>query len=374
MKKLIEIMVSILLIVSISPIQGFAKEANSVHTLSKEQQNVYNIVLKSMLDIDTSAQFNAQKVNYENVGNIVNQVVEETPEIFYYHSVTVGSDGTIQFKYNNSKKDILKKKSKIDAAVKTIVAKSIKKNMSDLEKVKAIHDYLVLNVEYDYKNYLNNKVPADSYQTYGALINKKAVCDGYSKSMQVLLKKAGIASIYVTGTADGEDHSWNLVKVNGKYYHVDTTWDDPVPNKKGVVNYNYFLLTNNQLKKDHKWTESDYPNATSGQYNYFHNMENMIEKSGYYYYSNAQNNILYKMNKSSKKTSKVVSDRVPYFTIYGQWIYYSNYSNGGYLYKVKLNGKGKKQIKRMHVVNIYMNGKVLYYKEFASGKYRQIKL
>ncbi|MFJ8264135.1 transglutaminase domain-containing protein [Rummeliibacillus sp. NPDC094406] len=374
MRKLIEVILSIILIISIAPMQGFAMEKDSVHTLSKEQQTVYNIALKSILNIDSSANFNPENISYRDVGDIVNQVVEENPEIFYYNGVTVISDGTIIFKYNDSKKNIIQKKNKIDNAVKKVMNTTIKKKMNDLEKVKAIHDYLVLNVEYDNKNYLNNTVSDDSYQVYGALINKKAVCDGYSKSMQLLLKKAGIQSIYVTGTANGGNHSWNLVKINGKHYHVDTTWDDPAPNKKGVVNYNYFLLTNKQLEKDHYWVESNYPTATSENYNYFHNMNNMIERNGFYYYSNAQNDILYKMNKSSEKISKVVNNVAPYLAISGQWIYYSNYSDGGNLYKVKLTGKEKMKVKNFHVINLYTQSNVLYYTVKSSGKIGRIEL
>lgn len=374
MGNLIKFIVSIVLIVSIFPVNSFAKESTPVHTLSEEQQNFYNTALKSMINIESRAKFNPQKISYLDALNIVDQVVKENPEIFYYNEVSASSDGTIEFKYSLSKKTILQKKNKIDAAVKKVVASIIKKNMSDLDKVKAIHDYLVLNVAYDYKNSLKGTVPLDSYEIYGSLINKKAVCDGYSKLMQVLLKKVGISSTIVVGTANGENHSWNLVELNGKYYHLDATWDDPAPDKKGVVNYKYFLLTDKQMKKDHRWIENNYPTATSGTYNYFHNMENMIEKSGYYYYSNAQNDILYKMNKKSKKVSKVVSDRAPYFAIYGEWIYYSNYSNSGYLYKVKLNGKSKKIMIKKHVVDIYTKGRVLIYKEVKTGKVRQLVL
>lgn len=374
MRELTKLLLSIILIVSIAPMQGFAMEKDSIHTLNKEQQLIYNITLKSLSNIDSSAKFNPENISYRDVGDIVNRVVKENPEIFYYNGVTVVSDGTIIFKYNDSKKNIIQKKNKINTAVKKVINTAIKKKMSDFEKVKALHDYLVLNVEYDDKNYLNNTVSDDSYQVYGALINKKSVCDGYSKTMQLLLKKVGIQSFYVTGTANGEDHSWNLVRLNGKYYYVDTTWDDPVPNKKGVVNYNYFLLTNKQLEKDHYWSQSTYPAATSEYYNYFHTMNNMIEKNGYYYYSNTQNDILYKMKKNTKKISKVINDRAPYFAIIGQWIYYSNYSNGGYLYKVKLTGKGKKIVKNFHVINLYTRSNILYYTIVNSGKIGQIKL
>lgn len=372
MKKLMRLFLIITLIASIFPMQGFAMEYNSKSSSNESKQNLYDTILKSMKNLDGTAKFNPDTYNYKEIGSIVNRVAWENPEIFYYNGVTVSSNGTIQFEYSDQKQSILKKKQKIDSTVNRIIKSKIKKNMSDLEKVKAIHDYLVLTVQYDYQHYLNNDVPKDSYGVYGALVNNTAVCDGYSKSMQLLLKRVGVQSIYVTGFGNGESHSWNLVKINGKYYHVDATWDDPVPNKTGVVNYNYFLLSNNQIRNDHSWNNNNYPTATSEKYTYFHSMENMIEKSGTYYYSNAQNGILYKMNKSSKKISKVVSDRAPHFAISGQWIYYSNYSNGGYLYKVKLNGKSKQLITDSHVVDIFVKNHTLFYKDNESGKMYKI--
>lgn len=354
--------------------QGFAMESNFQNSTNKSQQGLYDIILKSMKNVEETAEFNPDTYNYKEIGSIVNRVADENPEIFYYNGVNVSSNGAIQFEYSDQKQSILKKKKKIDSMVNEIIKSKIKKNMSDLEKVKAIHDYLVLTVQYDYQRNLNNMLPQDSYGVYGALINKIAVCDGYSKSLQLLLKKIGIPSIYVTGSANGENHSWDLVKIGGEYYNVDTTWDDPVPDKTGVVNYNYFLLSNKQLKNDHSWDEKNYPIATSEKYNYFHSMNNMIEKGGTYYYSNAQNDILYKMNKSTKKISKVISDKAPHFAISGQWIYYSNYSNGGYLYKVKFDGKSKKKLNDFYVVNLYTVGNVLHYTMGDSGKAGQIKL
>lgn len=374
MKKLMRLFLTITLIASIFPMQGFAMESNSEISSYKNQQILYNTILKSMKNVEGTAQFDPDLFNYKDIGSIVNQVVDENPDIFYYNGITVVSDGTIQFKYSDNRESILKKKNKIESVVNEIIKSKIKKNMSELDKVKAIHDYLVLTVQYDYQHYLNNTIPQDSYGVYGALVNKNAVCDGYSKSMQLLLKKAGVQSIYVTGLADGENHSWNLVKVSGKYYNVDTTWDDPVPNKIGVVNYNYFLLSNKQLRNDHSWNENNYPIATSENYNYFHSMENMIEKNGAYYYSNAQNDFLYKMDKKSKKKTKLIADRAPFIAIYGQWIYYSNFSNGGFLYKVKLDGKSKKKVNDFYVVDLYTVGNVLYYTMENSGETSQIKL
>lgn len=362
-----KLIIAIILMVSIFPLQTLAKSTFSTKNLSNEEQNAYNNILKSLLNVEASASFNSKELSIEEIGPIINRVVKDHPEIFYYNGATAFSTGKINFKFDDSKQTILKKKNKIDTEVKHILKENVKKNMSDIEKIKAIHDYLVLSVKYD-------AISKDSYEVYGALINKVAVCDGYSKSMQLLLNKVGVDTIIVTGSSKGQSHSWNMVKINGGYYHVDTTWDDPIPNKTGVVNYHYFLLSNEQLKKDHKWKEEEFPNASSEKYSYFHRMSNMIEKNGAFYYSNNTNNLLYKMDKRSNKHLKVVTDRAPFLAIHGQWIYYSNYSNGGHLYKVKLNGKDKTKIKSTHVIDLYVKGKVLHYKESKSGNKRQLSL
>jgi len=374
MKQLMKVILGIILIASIFPMQTFARSTISTKSFSNEEQKTYNNILKSLQNVEASTYFNSSEVRPEEIGAIVNKVVEDHPEIFYYNGATTFSTGTIKFKYDGSKQSILKKKNKIDAEVKRIINVKIKKNMSDIEKIKAIHDYLVLSVKYDYKNHRKDKVSRDSYEVFGALVNKVAVCDGYSKSMQLLLNNVGVETIVVTGSSKGESHSWNMVKINGEYYHIDTTWDDPIPNKTGVVNYHYFLLSNAQLKKDHSWKEKEFPNANSEKYRYFHNMGNVIEKSGTYYFSNNKNDQLFKMDKKSNKQLKVVNDRVPFLAVYGQWIYYSNYSDGGYLYKVKLNGQNKTKIKSTHVVDLYVKSKVLYYKENESGKIHQLAL
>ena len=85
--------------------------------------------------------------------------------------------------------------------------------------MKAIHDYVVKHVSYDtsYK----------AYTAYEALVNRSAVCQGYALLTYQLLKEAGIENHFVTGTGDGQPHAWNLVKIENKWYHLDTTFDDP---------------------------------------------------------------------------------------------------------------------------------------------------
>lgn len=141
--------------------------------------------------------------------------------------------------------------------------------MSDYEKELAIHDYLVLNTAYDEVNYKQGTVPDDSYSAYGALVKGVAVCQGYANAANLLLNMAGIEAHIVTGAVGGEPHAWNKIRLEGDYYNVDVTWDDPVPDKKGRVSYGYFNVTDDELRQDHEWADNGLPAALGSMYNYY---------------------------------------------------------------------------------------------------------
>lgn len=110
---------------------------------------------------------------------------------------------------------------------------------SDFDKARILHDYLVLNCAYDEENYYAGTIPAVSYSAYGALVNHVAVCNGYTLAYQKLCQAAGLECQVVHGV----NHAWNVVMIDGQWYHVDTTWDDPVPNRPNTTRYAYFLLS-----------------------------------------------------------------------------------------------------------------------------------
>lgn len=111
--------------------------------------------------------------------------------------------------------------------------------MSDYDVVKALHDYLVTHCDYDYRVDTGN-MPFVSHQAEGALLHGTAVCSGYAKAYEALLDAAGIPNETITGYAGGY-HAWNLVQVDGQWYHVDATWDDPTTRGGDYVRYTYFL-------------------------------------------------------------------------------------------------------------------------------------
>ncbi|MFL0252195.1 leucine-rich repeat domain-containing protein [Clostridium neuense] len=144
---------------------------------------------------------------------------------------------------------------------KEILKSIIKPEMSDLQKEKAIHDYIVLNAKYDYYNYVKNTVPQDDYSPYGILINGTGVCNGYAYTTQLLLNMAGVNCIVVVGTVNGESHAWNIVQIGGKNYQLDTTWDDS--DIEEDVSYEYFNISDSEMAKDHEWSIHYYPKCTS---------------------------------------------------------------------------------------------------------------
>ena len=152
---------------------------------------------------------------------------------------------------------------------KAIVSSITQVGMDDHEKVKAIHDYVVKHVSYDtsYK----------AYTAYEALVNRSAVCQGYALLTYQLLKEAGIENHFVVGTGDGQPHAWNLVKIENKWYHLDTTFDDPLPDEQSSVTYSYFNLSDEQIARNHEWNRGDYPQATT---NYYSTLTNKIAAGG----------------------------------------------------------------------------------------------
>ncbi len=149
-----------------------------------------------------------------------------------------------------------------------IIQQQIRSDMTDFQKVLRIHDYMVLNTEYDYDNYLNHTIPSESYYEEGILLKGTGVCNGYALTFQLFMDALGIDSKFVTGGTTNGPHAWNIVKVNGEWYYIDCTWDDPTPDRKGIVDYKYFLVEEKQFFKDHWPDEDEFEMPKTGTYKF----------------------------------------------------------------------------------------------------------
>jgi len=123
---------------------------------------------------------------------------------------------------------------KLAAAVSVLLSRLNLGGKSEYDKVKAIYDYICENVKYDYDN-LNDEAHILKYSAYAALCNGTSVCQGYANLFYRLANEAGLDARIVSGISRGQNHAWNIVRVDGKYYNIDSTWD------AGRDAYNYFL-------------------------------------------------------------------------------------------------------------------------------------
>lgn len=150
------------------------------------------------------------------------------------------------------------------------------KKWSDYEKEKQIHDYIVSNVAYGYPGD-KQESDGDAYNAYGALVLKKAVCNGYAEAMKLLCDLSGVTCKMISGTADGENHAWNLIKLDKEWYHVDPTWDDPEPDDASRIMYTYFNVNDAQMRTDHNWNTTLYQKAEGKEYNYYRKKDLLCE-------------------------------------------------------------------------------------------------
>ena len=233
-----------------------------LHAMSSSER--YRTVYKKIYTALTNLKSGVKTAPYSHsshyVFKVLDDVLNDHPEIFYfnYHRSYFWSNGYFSLKYKYYNKTIRKMQARLNEKVNAIISNYINNSMSEYQKIKAIHDYIVDHTKYDIENYNNNTIPFLSYSAYGILVLGTGVCEGYAESFKLLCNKVGIHSIVVSGHGDGGEHAWNMVKIGDHYYQIDVTWDDPTPDT-GELRYNYFLISDNIMAQDHSWKRSRYP-------------------------------------------------------------------------------------------------------------------
>ena len=203
-----------------------------------------------------------------------NAFTYDYPEIFYIDitklilttkTTSIGSFSTHRVELANGENSTYYAEgilSKSDLIYKEEYAKKIRdkivnnlKGYSNYEQIKYVHNWLIDNLEYDttYKQ-------TDIHNVYGALVNRKVVCEGYARAFKYILDGLNIENILVSGTATNsnnstESHAWNYVKLDGKWYAIDVTWDDPIIKGGGrltdKLRYQNFLKGKDEFLSNH---------------------------------------------------------------------------------------------------------------------------
>ena len=210
---------------------------------------------------------------FEYYNDAISAYSNDNPDVFYidfskvYYNIettTIGNKKSYKVFLNEGKgttylSDEFSTVSRVNSAINEVeqIKKQIVQNKkeNDYQNVKMVHDYLIDNAEYD-----QTLAKPNIRNIYGTLIEKSCVCEGYAEAFKYLLDALDIPCVIVSGTAtnsqgETENHAWNYVKLNGIWYAVDCTWDDPIIIGNGKINesikYQYFLKGSKEFNTSH---------------------------------------------------------------------------------------------------------------------------
>lgn len=217
------------------------------------------------------------KVNAQQVEKVYEIYIDDHPEEFFLGAATYNTDSrnnvanfTVKSEMMSLSKDkIAEIKNKAQQKAYDIILELFPNGVykNEIETVRAVHDYLIDNVKYD------TTYNADhSHDMYGSLINGTSVCEGYAEAFLYIMRLCGIECLLVNGTMSSVSHVWNMVKLENEWYHIDITSDDPIlKNAEQVLRFEYFNLTDDEIKKTHIIEENvvDIPAAVVTKYNFF---------------------------------------------------------------------------------------------------------
>lgn len=249
------------------PIANNMISTYAVTARDRLKADIYQALKTETVEIDVSG-YGLIVDDFEEIQAIHSEVINEHPELFYvksYISYSYYSSGTIivlRFFYDSYTDD--QKQAYADTIADAMTR--IDEDMTDLEKAIVLHDYLAQNCAYAYKEYLEGTLSQHQqvYSAYGALAEKRAVCQGYALAYSALLRTVGIDSYLCSSS--GMNHAWNVVFIDGEWYHVDVTWDDPVWNTEGYSRHEYFLLSDIEMQNREHYGWSDDVECTSTKY------------------------------------------------------------------------------------------------------------
>ncbi len=246
----------------------------SKYSLSEEELELYNETVEDLGRLKVTVPLTVDSAVYSKILKIIRfeqlsfiQLargdVENNPLVEYN---PVRQRFEVTFIYRFTADEISRMNAESEKAANEIMS-MLTPDMDDYEKLKFFHDYLVLNCE--------NSTEGEYVDTiYGALVCKEALCEGYAKAFSYLCNLAGIENVIVTGYT-GVAHMWNMVKLNGNWYHVDVTWDNPDDELhkefSDVILYQYFMVTDSVIENNHTiWTDpAEPPKAYGTEENYF---------------------------------------------------------------------------------------------------------
>ena len=263
----------------INSLNGIIENDFYYNTLNDEQKKIYTAISYGVKDFKD--RFNVQNYNFvsmeqtlDDVGKALSCFLDDHPEVFYLDiskiSMTIearteGGTTTYYVKigpgdYSSYLNSTFANKQEIEDAEEYII--DIRRQVMDIlrpydnaMKIKVVNEWMIDNLSYEDRDGNNNK-----YNLYGAIVETKVVCEGYARMFKYIMDGLDIPSILVSGTATNSDgqtelHAWNYVELNGQWYAIDVTWNDPVVIGDGELTDSQkskYLLKGKSFLNDHE--------------------------------------------------------------------------------------------------------------------------
>ena len=248
MKRILAIALCIVMLLGAFPV--FASEAPSDY---KEA------ILSAIRNMDAEVELSAYDITINEAGKYVSFVYQQYPEYYYLTGINGGTQNaqgilkSIKFGYNITKEQMLEERAFMEAETDKVINK-IGEDWSETEKALYVHDWLDVNFMYDYD--LFETPGTENHDIVGFLRDKRGVCQSYAYTFMYVMHRLGMNSYYVTSMTD--EHGWNVVQIDGNWYHVDVTNDDPILGYDyhydyvGEVRHDKFLLSDSEIVADGK--------------------------------------------------------------------------------------------------------------------------
>lgn len=253
--------------------------------LSAEEQDAYDTIYDGIQKFEQEIDLNLS--DEEAIHRVYRAVLNDHPEIFWCDNSYQFSRRQLIFttysllpQYLFSQEEMEAKQEQIEEAVQDSLS-GISADASDYQKILYVYRYLIEQTDYDVAAVRENRVGEDQ-NIDSVFLNRTSVCAGYARATQYLLNELDVFCTYVEGTATerGDAHTWNIVQCDGDYYHVDTTWGDPVfsgevPDtipESARINYNYLCCNDEQIFRTHTLDTEygfSFPECNSLDWNYY---------------------------------------------------------------------------------------------------------
>ncbi|WP_374965563.1 transglutaminase domain-containing protein [Lysinibacillus sp. RS5] len=268
MRKYIYNVVIILFVLQMSHVHVFANYEQKKIATANSIETLQNLIEKQVMQLSTEFDIHYTGDTSEIKDELSELIKHAIQDPYIYANIS-----SFKWKYDGYANNIVIKFQftyHISQAEEAFVEQSLANiiapmhGLSDLQKLQAAHDFIVLSAEY------SKETEGSQYSPYTLLTENKGVCQAYALVLYRMLEMLDFEVQYVPGKVGEQLHAWVLVKLDNEWYHIDVTWDDPLPDRKGEVRYNYFLVSDRQLAQDHSWDYASFPAATSEAYIDFH--------------------------------------------------------------------------------------------------------